>query len=916
MKPLLRLVCACLLFATTVARAQSNLVLLISQPDEYITQGKTYYTTNTADFAANLYTGPLPAAVQIYAFGLIMNFAGPNGAAPSIGTYTNATKYPLHGSSPGMSVTGNGRGCDFISGSFRVLELQTVGSTLTRLWVTFSQNCNNRSPLTGEIRFNSALAPPPPIPRILRVPTDFATIQSALDNTSMLTVDEVLVDPGLYEESVQFGGKRARLISAGGPTATYIMASGGVAIAIGGAPQEALVSGFTLMDSVTGITVSSGGSPTIVSNAIVNCGTGINCGGGSPTIRSNTIKDCSGPAVILVDTGAPLLDGNRFESNGGGIGMDEAGSPEIRNNVIRGNRGDGMWMQNYCDANIAQNLIFENSGDGIKWLVPLGDAHQKPWVVNNTIVGNGGAGISADGFDGAARIINNIVIGNPGLWVGSFNDTTPPIIQSNNIYSSTGLAYSGLITNLTGTAGNISANPLFTCQPTGDFHLLAGSPCIDAGANGAPLLTTTDFDGHPRIQAGSTNGPAAVDLGAFEFDPSIPPADCRYLFCPSNMVVVAPAGQASAIVTYPDPVAAPGALVTSLPPSGSSFPPGDNTVSVTAVYGTNVLNCSFTISVFRQDDFASALGTTNAAWSTSGDAAWFVQTSVTRQGFVAVQSGAITNNQTSTLQMTVLGPGLLSFWWKVSSELGHDVLSGKANGATQAAISGQVDWQQQVMYLGSGSQSVEFVFAKDASGSAGQDAGWLDLVACNPGGTAPIITTQPSSSSTSIGRDTTFSVAAVGTPPLIYQWQFNGTNLSGATNALLTLSNVQYADVGNYRVVLTNVAGSATSAVAAFTIYEVIAWGSYVSGQTNVPLNLTNVIAVAGGWHHSVALRADGTVAAWGANNVGQTKVPANLSNVVAISSRSGDHSMALRADGTVVLGGTIRPLKPMCLPG
>jgi uncharacterized repeat protein (TIGR01451 family) len=84
----------------------------------------------------------------------------------------------------------------------------------------------------------------------------------------------------------------------------------------------------------------------------------------------------------------------------------------------------------------------------------------------------------------------------------------------------------------------------------------------------------------------------------------------------------------------------------------------------------------------------------------------------------------------------------------------------------------------------------------------------------------------------------------------------------------------------------------------------VAAWGDDSYGQTEVPLNLTNVIAIAGGWHHSVALMGDGTVTAWGDDDQGQTNVPANLSNVVAIASRSGDHSMALRADGTVAVWG------------
>lgn len=52
----------------------------------------------------------------------------------------------------------------------------------------------------------------------------------------------------------------------------------------------------------------------------------------------------------------------------------------------------------------------------------------------------------------------------------------------------------------------------------------------------------------------------------------------------------------------------------------------------------------------------------------------------------------------------------------------------------------------------------------------------------------------------------------------------------------------------------------------------VTAWGYNLSGQTNVPVGLSNVVAVAGGRSHSIGLRADGTVASWGSS--GGTTVP------------------------------------------
>lgn len=83
----------------------------------------------------------------------------------------------------------------------------------------------------------------------------------------------------------------------------------------------------------------------------------------------------------------------------------------------------------------------------------------------------------------------------------------------------------------------------------------------------------------------------------------------------------------------------------------------------------------------------------------------------------------------------------------------------------------------------------------------------------------------------------------------------------------------------------------------------IFAWGYSGYGQTNVPADLTNAVAVAAGLDHSLALRVDGTVAAWGDNTFGAAQVPNGLSNVVAIAA-GWSQSYALRADGTVAAWG------------
>ena len=83
---------------------------------------------------------------------------------------------------------------------------------------------------------------------------------------------------------------------------------------------------------------------------------------------------------------------------------------------------------------------------------------------------------------------------------------------------------------------------------------------------------------------------------------------------------------------------------------------------------------------------------------------------------------------------------------------------------------------------------------------------------------APVIVTQPTNQTVAPGSSVTFAVSATGAAPLSYQWEFNGGAIAGATNAALSLTNVQPASSGLYSVGVTNVAGSATSSNAALTV--------------------------------------------------------------------------------------------------
>jgi hypothetical protein len=69
-----------------------------------------------------------------------------------------------------------------------------------------------------------------------------------------------------------------------------------------------------------------------------------------------------------------------------------------------------------------------------------------------------------------------------------------------------------------------------------------------------------------------------------------------------------------------------------------------------------------------------------------------------------------------------------------------------------------------------------------------------------------------------LGDSAQFNVAANGSEPLFYQWRHAGTNLPGATSPILYIPSVQEINAGDYKVIVSNVAGTNVSATVQLTI--------------------------------------------------------------------------------------------------
>lgn len=203
------------------------------------------------------------------------------------------------------------------------------------------------------------------------------------------------------------------------------------------------------------------------------------------------VINCDNMGVGATISGFTITGGSA--TYGGGI-FSGSGSPMIMNDTITGNSASNWGGGIYCGSSsmvIVNDVIEGNTasvGGGIY------EAVGGTTVTNDTIVGNTASPNSGGGTytNGAALTLTNCIVWDNGDDLGSNCSAT----------------YSDISAALTGT-GNISSNPDFVSAASGNYHLKAGSPCIDKGTSvGAPK---TDKDGIHRPQG---NG---YDMGAYEY---------------------------------------------------------------------------------------------------------------------------------------------------------------------------------------------------------------------------------------------------------------------------------------------------------------------------------------------------------------------------------------------------------------
>ena len=400
----------------------------------------------------------------------------------------------------------------------------------------------------------------------LRVPSEYPTIQGAIDNA--VERDTVLVGDGTYagpgNKDLDFGGKNITVRSENGPGSCIIDCEGDGR-------------GFYFHRHETGASVVDG---LTITNGNIREGGGVCCWNSSPTIINCTMIGntasyrgasvychCSSP--ILLDCrltenlsestpsmhnwhSSPTLinckfTGNVNDSGCGGVVNSGRSSPLLLDCVFTGNSSGrhGGAMHNWDrSAPLLINCTFTaNSADDRGGAMYSGN-HSNPALVNCTLSGNTGSyGGGLHTRDSSLRVSNSV------LWGNSDNGGTDESAQI-HVWDSEVLVDYSCIQGWTGELGgigNIGEDPLFV-DPDGpdddpntwednDYHLAAGSPCVDAGCNWSvppdvadldedgdtSELTPLDLDGEgrffddPNTDDTGCTCPPIVDMGAYEF---------------------------------------------------------------------------------------------------------------------------------------------------------------------------------------------------------------------------------------------------------------------------------------------------------------------------------------------------------------------------------------------------------------
>jgi len=334
----------------------------------------------------------------------------------------------------------------------------------------------------------------------INVPGDHATIQAAINAAT--NGDIVLIQPGTYNEHINFNGKAITVGSLFLTTEDESYISTTIINGSGSGRCVAFTSGETSTSELTGLTITNGGA---------YYGAGIYCQGTSPTLSYLEIVnnhgdagDSYGGGLCCLDNGAtPICTNLTFTGNdaneGGAVYCHNNAHATFSDCIFTDNYSahGGAMQISYSSPTISYSLFYENDS-------PFGGAvyvynYSTPEFVNCTFSENtstyGGA-FYLTSLQGQPTITNCILwndVCSYDLEIFVNSSVYPPIVTYTDVEGASGESWFG--------TGCLDTDPLFTDAANDDYTLTESSPCIDAGDPALP----PDEDG------------SVVDQGVYPF---------------------------------------------------------------------------------------------------------------------------------------------------------------------------------------------------------------------------------------------------------------------------------------------------------------------------------------------------------------------------------------------------------------
>jgi Bacterial Ig domain len=276
--------------------------------------------------------------------------------------------------------------------------------------------------------------------------------------------------------------------------------------------------------------------------------------------------------------------------------------------------------------------------------------------------------------------------------------------------------------------------------------------------------------------------------------------------------------------------------------------------------------------------------------TTSSPARLTVNPAMTAPSIIAQPASQIVMpGQAATFNVAATGTAPLRYQWKKNA----------------VAITGAISSSYTTLATTISDNGAQFVVVvNNSAGSATSNVAGLTV---NPAPVAPSIATQPSSQTVTAGQTAIFFVAATGTAPLNYQWQKNGSAISGATSSNYTTPPTTSSDNGEqFSVVVTNAAGRVTSNLAALNVATPLPTvaitapvnGATVSATINISGTASDTVSLS-----SVQISVDGGtfVNASGTNNWTSTLNTGSLSN--------GPHTLTAKVTDAASISASSSPI-------